>query len=150
MEFNNLPLHTQVAIAICRPMSDDVSIFAWYCIAQSLSADNLLNMQLNANKAYEMQMKIEDLRAELARTERIIHPWVGASKEWDYMLRHLVKTTVGREEAKERRQELTKEIDSLAQKHGKFVTDLVNEIIVHIDGAKMAAAVRKEMTAVAV
>jgi hypothetical protein len=125
----------------------DRAVSAWVLIGNILSSDMLFDMQVKANQAFEMREEIAELKAARERKERIVHPWTGVSKEMDYVLRHLVKTTAGREQAKKDREELTGHIESLVQKHDAFVSSLASEIMTHLEGAKMAAGVRKQLNA---
>jgi len=147
INIDDLPLYTQLCIMLCRPTTDIWAISKWVMIGNILSSDKLLDVQIKANLAREMRVELKGLEAARARNELIIHPWTGVSKEWDYVLRHMVKTTAGREEAKKVRQELTEKIESLMRNHGAFVSNLVYKIITHMEGAKMAASVRKELMA---
>jgi len=128
-------------------IKDDWAVSTWVFIGNILSSDMLLNMQMKANQAFEMREEIDELKAARARKERIIHPWTGVSKEIDYVLRRVFKTTTGREQAKKVRQELTGRIESLVQKHDAFVSNLASEIMTHLEGAKMAAGVYKQLKA---
>lgn len=144
MEFT----HIFICWLLCNdPIKDDRAVSAWVFIGNILSSDTLFEMQVKANQAFEMREEIAELKAARTRTERIVHPWTGVSKEMDYVLRHLVKTTAGREQAKKVRQELAGRIESLVQKHDAFVSTLASEIMTHLEGAKMAAGVYKQLKA---